>query len=63
MTTKCIHCSNLINARKIEPETDSTKNYIGYCRKYNIKVIDSLCGCEVTGENVKLMNFPKEETR
>lgn len=55
MTTKCIYCSNLIKSKQIE--TESAKDYIGYCRKHNIKVIDSLCGCRVEGKHITLKNF------
>ena len=35
------------------------KNFIGICNKYNQKVIDTLCGCEVKDGITILKNFTK----
>lgn len=35
------------------------KNFIGICNKYNQKVIDTLCGCEVKDGVTILKNFTK----
>ena len=46
----CKYYTSLVRER-----TD--KNFIGICNKYNQKVIDTLCGCEVKDGVTILKNF------
>ena len=48
----CKYYTSLVRER-----TD--KNFIGICNKYNQKVIDTLCGCEVKDGVTILKNFTK----
>lgn len=56
-TRKCFHCSEFKSTIKNDSQD---QHCIGYCRKYNLKVIDTLCGCQERDGETTLFNFTEK---